>query len=55
MRAVVFVPEEASEAKLELLERLGAELRQVGSDLDESKELAREHAAANELPESHPS
>lgn len=50
MRAVVFVPEEASEAKLELLERLGAELRQVGSDLDESKELAREHAAANELP-----
>ena len=50
MRAVVFVPEEASEAKLELLERLGAELRRVGSDLDESKELAREHAAANELP-----
>ena len=50
MRAVVFVPEEASEAKLGLLERLGAELRRVGTDLDESKELAREHAAANELP-----
>jgi threonine dehydratase len=49
MRAVVFVPEEASEAKLGLLEQLGAELHRVGSDLDESKELAREHAAANEL------
>ena len=50
MRAVVFVPEEASEAKLGLLEQLGAELHRVGSDLDESKELAREHAAANDLP-----
>jgi threonine dehydratase len=50
MRAVVFVPGEASEAKLALLERLGAELHQVGSDLDESKDLAREHAAANDLP-----
>ena len=50
MRAVVFVPEQASEAKLGLLERLGAELHRVGTDLDESKELAREHAAANELP-----
>ena len=49
MRAVVFVPEEASEAKLGLLERLGAELHRVGVDLDESKELAREHAAANGL------
>ena len=41
MRAVVFVPEEASEAKVGLLEQLGAELRRVGADLDESKELAR--------------
>jgi threonine dehydratase len=49
MRAVVFVPEEASEAKLRLLEQLGAELHRVGADLDESKELAREHARANEL------
>ena len=49
MRAVVFVPDQASEAKLGLLERLGAELHRVGTDLDESKELAREHAAANEL------
>jgi threonine dehydratase len=46
----VFVPDEASEAKLGLLERLGAELHRVGADLDESKELAREHASANELP-----
>ena len=50
MRAVVFVPAEASETKLALLEDLGAELRRVGSDLDESKDLAREHALANELP-----
>jgi threonine dehydratase len=49
MRAVVFVPEQASEEKLGLLERLGAELHRVGADLDESKELAREHAADNEL------
>ena len=50
MRAVVFVPAEASEAKLGLLEQLGAELHRVGADLDESKDLAREHAAANDLP-----
>jgi threonine dehydratase len=50
MRAVVFVPEEASQAKLALLESLGAELHGVGADLDESKDLAREHAAANDLP-----
>jgi threonine dehydratase len=49
MRAVVFVPAQASEAKLGLLERLGAELHTVGADLDESKELAREHATANDL------
>jgi threonine dehydratase len=49
MRAVVFVPEQASEAKLGLLDELGAELHRVGSDLDESKELAREHAAANDM------
>jgi threonine dehydratase len=50
MRAVVFVPEEASEAKLALLEQLGAELHRVGADLDESKDLAREHAVTNDLP-----
>jgi threonine dehydratase len=50
MRAVVFVPAAASGAKLALLERLGAELHRVGGDLDESKQLAREHAVANDLP-----
>lgn len=50
MRAIVFVPEEVSQAKLGLLEQLGAELHRVGADLDASKELAREHAAANGLP-----
>jgi threonine dehydratase len=49
MRAVVFVPEQASEAKLGLLDELGADVHRVGSDLDESKELAREHAAANDM------
>jgi threonine dehydratase len=50
MRAVVFVPEGASAAKVALLEQLGAELHPVGADLDESKDLGREHAAANDLP-----
>ena len=50
MRVVVFVPEEASESKLRLLEQLGAELHRVGADLDESKDLAREYATANGLP-----
>jgi threonine dehydratase len=50
MRAVVFVPEGASAAKVALLEQLGAELHPVGADLDESKDLAREHAASSDLP-----
>jgi threonine dehydratase len=44
------VPEGASASKVAILERLGAELHPVGADLDESKDLAREHAAANDLP-----
>jgi threonine dehydratase len=50
MRAVVFVPEDASGAKLALLEQLGAELHRVGRDLDESKDLAKAHAAERGLP-----
>ena len=50
MRAVVFVPESASESKVAILEQLGAELHPVGADLDESKDLAREHASARNLP-----
>ena len=50
MRAVVFVPEDASGAKVALLEQLGAELHRVGRDLDESKDLAKEHAGERGLP-----
>ena len=50
MRAVVYVPRVASETKLAVLERLGADLRQEGADLDESKELARACAQAEGLP-----
>jgi threonine dehydratase len=49
-RAVVFVPADASETKVALLGDLGAELHTMGADVDESKDLAREHAAANDLP-----
>ncbi len=49
MRAVVFVPAEASRSKLARLEELGAELHQVGDDLDASKELAREFATERGL------
>ena len=50
MSAVVFVPEATSRAKLDLLEGLGAELRQIGPDLDESKERAREYATEAGVP-----
>lgn len=43
--AVVFVPEQASAAKLALIEAQGAELRQVGADVDEAKAAARAYAA----------
>jgi threonine dehydratase len=44
-RAIVFVPEQASEAKLALIAEQGAELRRVGADLDEAKVAAKEVAA----------
>src|ERR671922_2197999 len=50
MRAVVFVPEDVSGAKADLLGTLGAELRAEGADLDEAKELARAHAGERRLP-----
>ena len=40
-RAIVFVPEQASAAKVALIEQQGAELRYVGADVDEAKEAAR--------------
>jgi threonine dehydratase len=49
MKAVVFAPEAASRAKVEKLSELGAELHLVGTDLDASKDLAREFAAARGL------
>ena len=50
MTAVVFVPERASAAKLELLRRLGAELVVGGADLDEAKAAGLEYARAHGLP-----
>ncbi len=41
IRAIVFVPEQASAAKVALIEQQGAELRYVGADVDEAKEAAR--------------
>ena len=50
MRAIVFAPEDASQAKLELLERLGAEVHLVGEDLDAAKALGRGWASERGLP-----
>jgi threonine dehydratase len=50
VRAIVFVPPGASPPKLALLERLGADVRVAGSDLDEAKDAARAYAAAEGLP-----
>ena len=49
MRAVVFAPEAASQAKVAKLSELGAELHLVGEDLDASKDLAREFASERGL------
>jgi threonine dehydratase len=50
VRAIVYLPEEASRTKLALLENLGAELRQAGADVDESKDHARAYADQQRLP-----
>jgi threonine dehydratase len=50
LRAVVFVPEEVSRAKVALMEELGAELRSVGADVDEGKDAARAFAAEAGVP-----
>jgi threonine dehydratase len=44
VRAVVFVPEQASAAKVALIEAQGAELHRAGSDMDEAKAAARAYA-----------
>jgi threonine dehydratase len=45
IRAVVFVPDDASAAKVALIEAQDAELHRHGADLDESKAAARAYAA----------
>jgi threonine dehydratase len=50
LRAVVYVPDQVSQAKLDLLGRLGAELRHAGADVDEAKDEARAHAERDGLP-----
>jgi threonine dehydratase len=50
LRATVFVPEQASATKVAHIERLGAEIRHAGADMDEAKELGRDEADARGLP-----
>jgi threonine dehydratase len=50
LRAVVFIPDEVSRAKVALMESLGAELRAVGADVDEAKDAARTFASEGGLP-----
>ena len=50
LRVVVYAPEGASEVKLGLIRRLGAEVRLVGADLDTAKDEARRHATHAGLP-----
>jgi threonine dehydratase len=50
LRAVVYAPEGASAAKLAHVERLGAEIRLTGVDLDAAKDEARACAEAEGLP-----
>jgi threonine dehydratase len=49
LRATVFVPEEASATKLELIRAQGADLRHAGADFDEAKDAARAFAAEHGL------
>ncbi len=50
LRAVVYVPEQATRAKVTLAEDLGAELRFAGADLDQTKAEAHGYAEAEGLP-----
>jgi threonine dehydratase len=50
LRAVVFVPEQASATKLAHIERLGAEIRREGADMDEAKELGQAEATRRGVP-----
>jgi threonine dehydratase len=50
LRAIVYAPEGATQAKLALIESLGADMRLVGADLDVAKDEARAHAERAGLP-----
>jgi threonine dehydratase len=50
LRAVVYVPEKATRAKVALAEELGAKLRLAGPDFDEAKAQAKAYAEAEGLP-----
>jgi threonine dehydratase len=50
LHAIVYAPNGATQAKLDLVGALGAEIRLVGADLDEAKEAARRQAAQDGLP-----
>ena len=50
LRAIVYVPEAVSREKLGIIERLGAEVRATGTDLDQAKLAATEYTAENDLP-----
>ena len=49
VRAVIFIPREASATKVALIEAQGAELYRTGADIDEAKAAARAYAAEHDL------
>jgi threonine dehydratase len=48
VRAIVFVPQQASAAKVALIQAQGAELYRAGADMDEAKAAARAYAAEHD-------
>jgi threonine dehydratase len=50
LRAMVYAPAGASLAKLALIDRLGAEVRLIGTDLDFAKDEGKQFAAESRLP-----
>jgi len=50
LRAVVYAPVGASRAKIELIARQGAEIREEGRDFDDAKAIARVYAESNGIP-----
>ena len=47
-RAIIFVPQQASAAKVALIQAQGGELYRVGADVDEAKAAARAYAAEHD-------